>query len=123
MNVSLSSPLVKEGSLGGVSRTDCLKTLNPPRVVWILVPAAFVDQTVQQLTELMAPDNRIIDGGNSYYQDNLDHRSLDEAVSVSVLSTVLYLRFSSCGEAEFADQLLPAMRFELCGHIGKRAGT
>src|ERR1043165_5670514 len=40
------SHLVKEGSLGAVSRTDCLKTLNPPRMAWILVPTAFVDQTV-----------------------------------------------------------------------------
>jgi 6-phosphogluconate dehydrogenase (decarboxylating) len=71
-----------------------------------------VDHTVQQLTELMAPDNRIIDGGNSYCQDNLDHRSLDKAVSISVLSPALYSRFSSCGEAEFADTLLSAMRFE-----------
>ena len=71
----------------------------------------------------MAPDNRIIDGGNSYYQDNLDHHSLNEAVSVSVLSTALYSRFSSCGEAELADKLLPAMRFEFDGHIEKAAGT
>ncbi|MEO8048231.1 MAG: hypothetical protein ABI684_13195 [Nitrospirota bacterium] len=105
--------------MGAVSRTDCLNTLNPPRVVWILGPAAFADQTVRQLTELMAPDNRIIDGSDSYYQDNLDHRSLDEAVSVSVLSAALYSRFSSCGEAEFADTLLSTMRFEFSGHIEK----
>jgi len=115
--------LVKEGSVGAVSRTDCLKTLNPPRVVWILVPAAFVDQTVRQLTELMSPDNRIIDGGDSYYQDNLDHRSLEEAVSVSVLSAALYSQFSSYSEADFADKLLPLMRFGFDGHIGKAAGA
>jgi 6-phosphogluconate dehydrogenase len=68
------SHLVKEGSLGADSFTDCLKKLNPPRVAWMLAPAACVDQAVQQLTELMAPDDSIIGGGNSYYQDSLDHR-------------------------------------------------
>ncbi len=67
------SHLVKEGALGADSFTDCLKKLNPPRVALMLAPAAFVDQTVQQLTELMALDDRIGDGGNSYYQDSLDH--------------------------------------------------
>lgn len=67
------SHLVKEGALGADSFTDCLKKLNPSRMAWMLAPAAFGDQTVQQLTELMALDDRISDGGNSYYQDSLDH--------------------------------------------------
>jgi 6-phosphogluconate dehydrogenase len=49
--------------------------------------------------------------------------SLDEAVPVSVLSTALYSRFSSWGDAEFADKMLSAMRFEFDGHIEKSAGT
>ena len=67
------SHLVKEGALGADSLTNFLKKLNPSRMAWMLAPAAFGDQTVQQLTELMALDDRISDGGNSYYQDDLDH--------------------------------------------------
>ncbi|MGH2444164.1 MAG: phosphogluconate dehydrogenase (NAD(+)-dependent, decarboxylating), partial [Chloroflexota bacterium] len=44
------------------------------------------------------------------------HAAIDEAVPVPVLSSALYSRFSSRGEAEFADKLLSAMRFEFGGH-------
>jgi 6-phosphogluconate dehydrogenase len=47
--------------------------------------------------------------------------AIDEAVPVPVLSTALYERFSSRGEATFADKLLSAMRYEFGGHIEKRA--
>jgi len=49
--------------------------------------------------------------------------AIDEAVPVPVLSAALYSRFSSRGEAEFADKLLSAMRFEFGGHVEKEAGT
>ncbi len=47
--------------------------------------------------------------------------AIDEGVPVPVLSTALYSRFTSRGEAEFADKLLSAMRFEFGGHIEKLA--
>jgi 6-phosphogluconate dehydrogenase len=49
--------------------------------------------------------------------------AIDEAVPAHVLTAALYERFSSRGEAEFADRLLSAMRFEFGGHIEKPAGT
>jgi 6-phosphogluconate dehydrogenase len=48
--------------------------------------------------------------------------AIDEAVPAPVLSTALYERFSSRGEASFADKLLPAMRYEFGGHLEKRGG-
>jgi 6-phosphogluconate dehydrogenase len=48
--------------------------------------------------------------------------AIDEAVPVPVLTTALYDRFASRGEAEFADKLLSAMRFEFGGHVEKTAG-
>jgi 6-phosphogluconate dehydrogenase len=48
--------------------------------------------------------------------------AIDEAVPTPVLSTALYSRFSSRGEAEFADKLLSAMRFEFGGHVEKSVG-
>jgi len=47
--------------------------------------------------------------------------AIDEAVPVPVLSAALYSRFSSRGEAEFADKLLSAMRFEFGGHVEKES--
>jgi 6-phosphogluconate dehydrogenase len=49
--------------------------------------------------------------------------AIDEAVPAHVLTAALYERFSSRGEAEFADRLLSAMRYEFGGHIEKPAGT
>ena len=48
--------------------------------------------------------------------------AIDEAVPVPVLTTALYERFSSRGEAEFQDKLLSAMRYQFCGHLEKVAG-
>ena len=48
--------------------------------------------------------------------------AIDEAVPAPVLTTALYERFSSRGEAEFQDKLLSAMRFEFGGHVEKPAG-
>ena len=49
--------------------------------------------------------------------------AIDEAVPAHVLTAALYERFSSRGEAEFADRLLSAMRYEFGGHHEKPAGT
>ncbi len=49
--------------------------------------------------------------------------AIDEAVPAPVLTTALYERFASRGEAGFADKLLSAMRFEFGGHVEKPAGT
>jgi 6-phosphogluconate dehydrogenase len=47
--------------------------------------------------------------------------AIDEAVPVPVLSSALFARFSSRGEAEFADKLLSAMRYQFGGHLEKKA--
>src|SRR5262249_62422708 len=49
--------------------------------------------------------------------------AIDEAVPVAVLTTALYERFSSRGEADFQDKLLSAMRFQFGGPVGKSRGT
>lgn len=61
-------------------------------------------------------DGRVSDSGEGRWTIKA---ALDEAVPVPVLSTALYSRFSSRGEAEFADKLLSAMRFEFGGHVEK----
>ncbi len=64
-------------------------------------------------------DGRVSDSGEGRWTIKA---AIDEAVPAPVLSTALYSRFSSRGEAEFADKLLSAMRFEFGGHIEKPAG-
>ncbi len=61
-------------------------------------------------------DGRVSDSGEGRWTIKA---AIDEGVPVPVLSTALYSRFSSRGEAEFADKLLSAMRFEFGGHHEK----
>ena len=63
--------LAKEGAVGTNSLEEFVKKLKPPRACWLMVPAAFVDQTIGSLADLLAKDDCIIDGGNSYYHDDI----------------------------------------------------
>src|ERR1700722_13431404 len=63
--------LVKEGALGAASLEDFVKKLKLPRTIWMMVPAAVVDSTLQTLLPLLERDDVIIDGGNSYYHDDI----------------------------------------------------
>jgi 6-phosphogluconate dehydrogenase len=63
--------LGKAGAAGSTSLEEFLKKLKPPRAVWLMVPAAVVDQTLHQLKPLMEKGDIIIDGGNSYYIDDI----------------------------------------------------
>jgi 6-phosphogluconate dehydrogenase len=72
--------LVDDGAVGAASLAEVVDKLAPPRAVWLMVPAAFVDDTVAALTPLLARGDTIIDGGNSYYRDDLRRaRSLKSA--------------------------------------------
>ena len=63
--------LAKEGATPSTSLEDMAGKLKTPRAVWLMVPAGAVDSTVQELTHFLKPDDIIIDGGNSYYVDDL----------------------------------------------------
>jgi 6-phosphogluconate dehydrogenase len=56
---------------GATSLTDLVAQLAAPRVVWLMVPAAAVDATVDELAPLLSSGDVIVDGGNSYYRDDL----------------------------------------------------
>ena len=64
---------VKEGVItaGASSLEDLIKQLSTPRIVWLMVPAASVDATLEQILPLLSPDDVVIDGGNSYYRDDV----------------------------------------------------
>jgi 6-phosphogluconate dehydrogenase len=66
-----SVDLVKRGAIAAPSLTELVKRLKPPRAIWIMVPAAVVDATLDELAPLLAVDDVVIDGGNSYYHDDI----------------------------------------------------
>jgi 6-phosphogluconate dehydrogenase len=63
--------LAKEGATGGNSLDDFITKLKQPRAIWLMVPAAVVDDTLRQLVPKLQKDDIIIDGGNSYYIDDI----------------------------------------------------
>ncbi len=63
--------LVKEGATGAASLEDFAAALKPPRAAWLMVPAAVVDDTLHGLCALMQKGDIIVDGGNSYYIDDI----------------------------------------------------
>jgi 6-phosphogluconate dehydrogenase len=63
--------LVKEGAVGTSSLEDFAHRLERPRTIWMMVPAAVVDSTLSALVKLLEGGDVVIDGGNSYYHDDI----------------------------------------------------
>ncbi|MCL2583882.1 MAG: decarboxylating 6-phosphogluconate dehydrogenase [Streptosporangiales bacterium] len=71
VNADAVKALEAEGAVGASSIEDFVSKLEKPRNIWIMVPAAIVDSTLEKLVPLLSSDDAIIDGGNSYYRDDL----------------------------------------------------
>jgi 6-phosphogluconate dehydrogenase len=71
VNPEAVKQLDEEGATGTSSLQELVDTLEQPRTVWLMLPAAIVDSTLDELVPLLEPGDAVIDGGNSYYRDDI----------------------------------------------------
>jgi 6-phosphogluconate dehydrogenase len=111
--------LESEGATGARSAEEFVVSLSKPRVAWVMVPAAITGRTVSQLAGLMEAGDVIIDGGNTYYRDDVDRaKELSQAgihyVDVGTSGGVFGLERGFClmigGEPETVQLLDPIFR-------------
>ena len=119
VNEAAVAQMESEGAVGAGSLEDFVGKLSAPRAIWIMVPAGYVGSTIDNLTPLLAEGDIIIDGGNSYYRDDI-HRSEALAgqgihyVDVGTSGGVFGLERGFClmigGETEVVTSLDPIFR-------------
>ena len=63
--------LEDEGATGASSMADLVAKLEPPRAAWLMLPAAITGRVLDELAQLMEPGDTVIDGGNTYYHDDI----------------------------------------------------
>lgn len=111
--------MAAEGAKPARSLKDFVDQLQTPRVLWMMVPAANVDATINELTPLLAPGDILIDGGNSYYRDDVEraHRLAERGIKYVDCGTsggVFGLERGYClmvgGEADVVQHLDPILK-------------
>lgn len=125
----------KEGATGAYALSELVEKLSPPRPVWIMLPAGKpVDDHIVQLREILAPGDIVIDGGNTFYKDDIRRAKLlaekgIRFVDVGVSGGVWGLRVGYClmvgGEREVYQHLEPVFQtlapkegYLYCGDTG-----
>ena len=110
------SALAAEGAVPSESVAQFVGSLSTPRAVWLMVPAAVVDTTIESLLPLLESGDVIIDGGNSYYRDDIDRAARLSSAGVQYLDVgtsggVFGLERGYClmigGEAQMVQRLEP----------------
>jgi 6-phosphogluconate dehydrogenase len=71
MNPAAVAAATKDGATGAASLEELVAKTSAPRAIWMMVPAAVVDQELDNLLRLLEPGDVVIDGGNSYYRDDI----------------------------------------------------
>ena len=112
--------LVKDGAMGAYSLVEVAEKLSSPRIVWMMLPAGqAVDDHIHELKDLLGPGDIVIDGGNTYYKDDilranlLDEKSV-RFMDVGVSGGIWGLKIGYCmmigGEKETFKQLEPIFK-------------
>ena len=108
--------LQEEGAIGAASFAELAAKTARPRAIWLMVPAAIVDQALEQLRPHLDPGDVVIDGGNSYYRDDIrraqalsasGHHYVDVGTSGGVAGHDRGYCLMIGGEAEVVDRLTP----------------
>src|SRR6188768_4513409 len=117
VNPDAIAALAAEGAIAAPELLDFVKSLTAPRAVWVMVPAGAITQSViSQLADVLEPGDTIIDGGNSYYRDDIAHAAMlkEKGLHHVVCGTsggVWGLTRGFClmigGETEVVDRLAP----------------
>jgi 6-phosphogluconate dehydrogenase len=111
--------LESEGASGATSLEDFVSKLSKPRVAWLMVPAALTGETVDRLADLLESGDIAIDGGNSYYRDDIERAKKLRArgiayVDVGTSGGIFGLERGYClmigGERETVEHLDPIFR-------------
>ncbi|MFE2995743.1 phosphogluconate dehydrogenase (NAD(+)-dependent, decarboxylating) [Nocardia sp. NPDC059246] len=126
-----------EGIRGADSLTELVEALEPPRIVWVMVPAAVTDKVIADLRPLLAPGDVLIDGGNSFYRDDVERAAslaeggihyLDVGTSGGVYGDQRGFCLMIGGDATVANRVDPIFRAlapgtEVCARTPGRDGT
>jgi 6-phosphogluconate dehydrogenase len=119
VNPKAVKELEREGAIGSESLDDLVAKLSKPRAAWVMVPAAFTGDTINELAERMDSGDTVIDGGNSYYRDDIERaRTLERKgihyVDVGTSGGIFGLDRGYClmigGESEPVERLDPIFR-------------
>ena len=127
--------LVKEGAIGAYSLSEVVAKLSPPRVTWVMLPAGpTVDDHIVQLKEILSPGDIVIDGGNTYYKDDIRRADLlaekeIKFIDAGVSGGIWGLKVGYClmigGEKETYQYLEPIFKtlapeegYLHCGEVG-----
>jgi len=71
VHAEAAQALTSEGAVAATSLADFVGKLQTPRAVWLMLPAAVVDRSLGELVPLLSPGDIVVDGGNSYYRDDI----------------------------------------------------
>ncbi len=119
VNADSVAQLESEGATGAESLDDFVAKLQKPRAAWVMVPAAFAGSTVMELAKRMERDDIVIDGGNTYYREDVQRaKELGPMgihyVDVGTSGGVFGLQRGFClmigGEKEIVEHLNPIFR-------------
>jgi len=116
MNPAAVAAATKDGAAGAASLEELVAKTQAPRAIWMMVPAAVVDQELDNLLRLLEPGDVVIDGGNSYYRDDIRRGSklaqlnihyVDVGTSGGVAGQERGYCLMIGGEADVVDRLTP----------------
>ena len=83
LNQKAVAELSGEGSTGASDIADFVSKLPTPRTVWVMVPAQVTDSTIAEIAEHLSPGDTVIDGGNSYYKNDVKNAALLQAKGIN----------------------------------------